>query len=379
MNLNTKQRALAIGGVAAIAAVYFLSHGGKEKEKSTPPVTISTAAVTKRDMPLEIREVGSVVPYQSVAVRSRLDSLITEVRFRDGDYVKEGDVLFVLDDRALKAQLGELQANVLRDKAQLENLRVKYERTRSLNKQGFAAAQQLDTDRAAYEAQKATIHASEASLENVRVQLGYSRILAPISGRTGTISVTVGNNVKANDAALVTINQLKPIRVQTSLSQKYLDSVRSAMQGGGVNVTALREGVGEAGRGTVDYIDNRVEPTTGSFEVRARFANEDEKLWPGMFVNLLLQLGAEAGALTVPEVAVQHGQDSDYVFVIQESKAAKRPVTVARIQNGQAIISDGVKEGEQIAIDGLASLKDGSNVKFQGEDKEKKEKTPDAT
>jgi multidrug efflux system membrane fusion protein len=296
-------------------------------------------------------------------VRSRLDSQVIEVKFHDGDSVQAGDLLFVLDDRTLQAQAGELEANVRRDKAQLENLRQQYERDRALTAKGFETQANLDTAKAAYEAQRGTVGASEAALQSVQVQLGYTRIMAPIAGRTGTINVTVGNTVKANDTnPLVTINQVQPIRVQTSLSQNYFEAVRAAMAAGSVEVAAVRQGGGEPSAGTLEYIDNTIDQSTGTFAARARFANADEKLWPGMFVTLTLNLGLEKGALVVPEVAVQHGQNGDYLFVIEGGKVAMRNVKVARMQDQQAIIAEGVKDGEQIAVDGILALKDGTAV-----------------
>jgi multidrug efflux system membrane fusion protein len=198
------------------------------------------------------------------------------------------------------------------------------------------------------------------------VQLEYTQITAPISGRTGTINITVGNTVKANDTQpLVTINQIKPIRVQASLPQRYLSAVRDAMASGAVEVLSRHEGSADQSRGALEYIDNNVDLATGTFAMRASFPNENEKLWPGMFVNLTLVLGNEKQVLTIPEVAVQHGQNGDYVFVIAGDKAANRPVKVSRMQESTAVIESGVEAGEQVAVDGLMSLKDGVAVSVQ--------------
>ena len=349
--------------LAGAGGWYFLGGQKGAKDNAPPAVVVSVAPAASRDVQLTVREVGNVVAYETVAVRSRLDSQVMEVKFKDGDYVEKGALLFVLDDRSLKAQEKELTANLQRDRAQLENLRLQFERAESLTKKGFVSAANLDNARAGYRAQQAAVGATQATLDNVRVQLGYTRILAPISGRTGTINVTTGNNVKANDTqALVTINQIKPIRVKMSLSQRYFSDVREAMRAGDVTVSAQAENSHTSSQGKLEYIDNEVDQASGTFVVRSMFANEDEALWPGMFVTNSIALGTQKNALTIPEVAVQHGQAGDYVFVIDTNKAIKRDIKVSRMQDNWAVIADGLNEGEQVAVDGLMSLKDGANV-----------------
>lgn len=350
--------------VAGGAGWYFFGRGDGDKAKGPPAQPVSVASVARQDVAMDLSEVGNVIAYETVAVRARLDSQVTEVKFRDGDEVKKGDLLFVLDDRTLKAQVSQLEANLRRDQAQLENLRQQFERSQALTAKGFETAANLDEAKAAYKAQQAIVGASQASLESTRVQLGYTAITAPISGRTGTINVTTGNTVKANDTQpLVTINQIKPIRVQMALSQSYFDALRGATQGGReVTVSAARQGSDEASEGKLEYIDNGVDQTTGTFVVRAAFANEDEKLWPGMFVNATLHLGTQKQAMVVPEVAVQHGQAGDFVFVIADNKALRRDIKVERMQDNLAVIKDGLQEGEQVAVDGIMSLKEGTAV-----------------
>ena len=353
---------IAAGIIGYAGWSYFGGHG-KPAEVKQPPVSVSAAPAMRKDVPLELTAVGGVVAEQTVGVRSRIDSQVIEVRFHDGDYVNAGDVLFVLDGRAIAAQVQQQQANLARDRAQLANFKRQYDRKKTLTDRGFETASNLDDAKAQYEVQLATVNATQAAIDNMKVQLEYTKILAPISGRTGTINVTLGNTVKANDTgALVTINQVKPIRVQVAIPQKYLDALRQALGGGGVEVTALHEGGKAPSAGKLDYIDNNIDNTTGTFSARASFANDDEALWPGMFVTTTIRLGDEKGALTVPEVAIQHGQDGDFVFVLVNAKAEKRPVKVARLQQDTAVIADGLKEGEQVAVDGLMKLENGSAV-----------------
>jgi multidrug efflux system membrane fusion protein len=363
---NLKKTLLIAGAGLVVWGGWTWWSGPGANSNNKPATLVSVATVQKQDVPLQLQTVGNVVANESVAVRSRLDSQLMEVKFHDGDYVNKGDLLFVLDDRSLNAQLGELKANLERDRAQLANLKLQYERMRQLSGKGYESQAASDNAKAAYEAALGSANASEAAMENIHVQLEYTRITAPISGRTGTINITVGNTVKANDdQSLVTINQIKPIRAQGSLPQRYLDAVRSAMTQGAVEVTAKHEGNPDISHGALEYVDNNVDLATGTFAVRASFPNENEKLWPGMFVNLTLILGNEKQVLTIPEVAIQHGQNGDYVFVIAGDKANNRPVKISRMQDDTAVVESGVTEGEQVATDGLMSLKEGAPVKVQ--------------
>ncbi len=250
------------------SGAWFASASAKDDPapKAAPAIPVKSAAVIRRDMPVTIKAVGTVTPYQTVAIKSRIDSQIMEVKFHDGDDVKKGDTLFVLDDRVLKSQLSEAQANLQRDKAQLLNARQQNERTQKLAQQGYATGTTSDETKAAVESGAATIAADQAAIDNIRVQLGYTIITAPIDGRTGTINVTVGNNVKANDTtSLVTINQIRPILVQVSLPQNNFDAVRLAMGQGDVPVSAKRDGSDAASLGKLQYLDNAIDQGTGTF------------------------------------------------------------------------------------------------------------------
>lgn len=368
-----KYWAIRIAALLAIAMTlwFFFGHTKSSSNSGTPPVAVKVATATIQQVPVNIQVVGNVVAYESVGVRARLDSQITAVHFKDGDEVKQGDLLFELDDKSLRARAAELAANITRDRAQLENARRQSARAKTLADKGFATKATRDDSAANEQVAQASLSASIAALESVKVELSYTRITAPISGRTGTINVTLGNNVKANDAAqpLVTINQLKPIRVQASLPQQHFDALRAAMQTGTVNVVATPRGDtnADAPVGTLDYIDNAVDAATGTFVTRAGFANEDERLLPGMFVTATMTLGGDTQAITVPEVAIQHGQASDYVFIIAGGKAMRHEVKVARLQNNLAVIESGLEAGSVVAVDGLLSLKDGSTVKVMAD------------
>lgn len=361
--LNIKNIVAALLILTCAIWLLFFRNGMQGKTAKFNIVPVKVVKVVLKDMPLELRVAGSVVAKNTVAVKSRLDSQIMEIKFKDGDYVKKDELLFVLDDRSLKAQLNQLQANLVRDKAQMDNLKKQYERSKQLVKQGYDSYANLDTAQAEYEVAKANFKATDATIDNLKVQIEYAKVRAPISGRAGTINITLGNNVKANDTSpLVTINQIKPIRVQVSLPQKYLEIVHDRIKSK-INVTVLHDD-GKETLGKLEYMDNGVDQTTGGFVVKAIFENEDEKLWPGMFVNLKINLGDEKSAITVPEEAIQHGQTGDFVFIIVDKKAVKKDVKISRMQNGMAVIENELKEGEVVAIDGILFLRDGVQVSY---------------
>ena len=366
--------------IAVIAAGYgayiYISASGADKAKEVPAAHVSVAPVTRADVPLVISLVGNVIAYETVAIKSRLDSQIVDVKFHDGDNVTQGQVLFQLDDRSLNAQIKQLEADVSKEKAQLENAHLQYERTLALISTKAVSQAQVDNAKATYSAQAATVTATQANLDNTRVLSSYTTITAPITGRAGTINVTRGNNVKANDTqALVTINQVQPIRVQFALAEKYYESIKTQMAKGALLVTAQRAGTGTVAQGELEYIDNTIDPNTGTFAARARFANADEALWPGMFVQVGVQLGIEQNALTIPAVAVQGDQDKNFVFKYDPTtkKAVKSPITLSHITGETAVVKTGIAATDQVIIDGLLRVNDGAVVDTTPQ------KTPDPT
>ena len=342
---------------------FYGSNDAKGNNK-IPAVKISAAPTTRKDVPLTVSLAGNVIAYETVSIKSRLDSIVTDVKFNDGDNVQQGQVLFLLDDRALKAQLGQLEASVNKEKAQLENVRLQYERAKKLIETKSVSQSRVDDSKAAYDSQLAVVKAAQASQENTRVQLTYTTITAPISGRAGTINVTRGNNVKANDTqALVTINQVSPIRAQFAIPERYYEQVKAAMANG-IPVRASRQDSAEATQGTLEYIDNTIDPTTGAFTARATFTNEKEALWPGMFVTVTIELGQENGVLTIPSVAVQGDEKSHFVFKVVDGKAVKTPVEITRNTGEVAIVSKGLNENDTVITDGLLRVSDGAAVEI---------------
>lgn len=376
MNIVKNKKIMFFGGVATavIFAIFIYPSFAANEKSSSPqstPVLVRTATATAESVPVQIQSLGTVLPFQTVAVKSRLDSVIAEVKFNDGDTVKAGDVLFVLDDRALKTQYDAAKADLARDTAQMSNLRKKYERNRNLSKDETMAISQEDLgdSKTLLDAQIATVQADKAALDNLEVQLTYTQITAPIDGRTGTINITAGNTVKSNDTTpLVTIHQIHPILVQMSLPQQYFDVVRASLVKGQTTVTAKRDQSQNTLTGKLTYIDNTIDATSGTFVARAVFENADESLWPGMLTNLSLDVGATDGVITIPSVAVQDSPSGKFVYVVTNDTVKKTLIDMDRIQNDMAIIKSGLNNGDQIVVDGLMSLKDAAPVKI-AEDK----------
>lgn len=358
------KKLILIALIIGASSWFFFKKGHNDNKKNKSNIVVIKIAKTEiKDVPLEFKVVGNVVAKNSVAVKSRIDSQITQIKFKDGSYVKENQPLFILDNRTLMANLNQLNANLQRDKAQLANLTKQYQRSAQLVKKGYDTVANFDQAKADLEVAKANVKAVEAAINNIKVQIDYTQIKAPISGRAGSINITVGNSVKANDSnPLVVINQIKPIRVEASIPQKYLGIIQQKINSG--IIVKITNDNNHISQGKLEYVDNNVDPSTGSFVVKAIFQNDDEKLWPGMFVNMVVDLGLEKNLVTVPNIAIQHGQEGDFVFVINDEKAQKRPVIVARTNNDIAIISEGLKNGEIVATDGMLFLKDGVKVSY---------------
>ncbi len=364
--MKNKKILIVIVLLVAAGAWWFFG-GSKDKTPPSNAPNVTVAPVTLQDIPITVDLVGNVIAYETVAIKSRLDSQIVEVNFKDGDFVTEGQTLFTLDDRAIVAQIDQFKASVEKEKANLANMELQYNRATQLRKTQVVAQATVDQAKAAYDAQVAQVGAAQANLDNAQVQLTYTKITAPISGRTGTINVTRGNNVKANDTlSLVTINQISPIRVQTAIAQRYYDQVKNALAMGDVKVIAQNKESATPVEGKLEYLDNAIDTTSGTFAARAVFANQDEKLWPGMFVNVTMDLGIQKNALTVPAVAVQGDEGKHFVFAVDEAgaKAKRVPVEVG-INNGSiAVITSGLTDKDRVITDGILRVTDGSDIKI---------------
>src|SRR5215470_7647696 len=324
------------------------------------PVEVATA--TMKALPVRLDALGTVTPIATVALKSRLETEIVSVHFADGALVNEGDLLFTLDNRVLQAQIRQAEGVLARDKAQLEAAERDIRRYTELVAKNATPITNLDNAKTQADTVRANIKADEAALENLKVQLSYTTIRAPISGRISAAVSKVGNFVRPSDTLpLATINQIAPIYVSFGLPQRVLPDVRDAVAEGTATVEAVVPGDRKRASGKLAMIENSVEAATGMVTLRAAMPNKDEVLWPGTLVTAQLTLRVEQ-AVAVPDVAVQVGQSGKFVYVVKDGVASVRPVTVARSFDGQSVIEQGLEDGETIVTDGHLLLNNGSRV-----------------
>jgi multidrug efflux system membrane fusion protein len=361
--------AASAGGYAAhLRTVSHGSAGAAAPGQVNQPIPVRAAVVETHDMPVLITEIGTVEPLATVAVKSRIDGLIVQVGFVEGDYVHAGDVLFKLDDRTARAQLAQAEANLARDKAQLADAARILSRNEALAERGFAARATLDTARATVAGLEAAAAAGVAQIDNLRAQLDYTVIRAPIAGRTGAQAFKMGANVKANDTTpLVTINQTRPISVLFSVPQTELAALRAAQAKRALPVrVTVRGSRPVSAEGLLTFIDNAVDQATGTIALKATLANRDEALWPGQFVDVSVLVNTVSGIAAVPSNAVLVGQDGTYVFVIRQDQTVEpRVVEVNRTIDGIAFVTHGLAPGELVVTDNQLRLAPGSPVKVE--------------
>ena len=327
------------------------------------PVPVTGGAVEIRDFPIYRVGIGTVQAYNTVTVKVRVDGEVQKIAFREGQEVAAGDLLAIIDPRPLAAQLRQAEADKARDEALLANARLDLQRFSALLPREFATRQSVDTQAALVAQHSAAIERDQAAIDNARVQLGYTTIVAPLAGRTGIRLIDQGNIVHAADATgLVVITQIKPIAILFTLPQQYLPEITEALHQGPLGVLAWdQDNRVRLGAGRLELIDNQVEQSTGSARLKAVFPNDDERLWPGAFVNAWLRLGARHGAV-VP-AAVQAGPDGSFTFVIRPDGSVEiRPVRVAAGWQGEALIEAGLSEGERVVVDGQYKLRPGARV-----------------
>lgn len=369
------KKAFAAGPLIGVMAVSFalyqataprVSYAQSAGQPVSNGVPVRVATATVKPTPVEFDTIGNVQTVSSVAIKSRIDAVIDQVQIQDGQYVKAGDVLFQLDARSAQAMVHQAEAALARDQVQLANANRNVDRDKQLLTKEFVSHQQFDTNSATADALSATVKADQALLENAKVQLSYYTIAAPIDGRVGLISIKRGNSIKSNDVPLATINQILPIYVSFALPQDELPDLRSAMAQGPVLVHVLPKGdKGAPVAGKIGFFENSIDMTSGTVTVRASFDNNEQRLWPGQFVNVSVVVRTDPNALVVPPAAVQIGQNGTYVFLIKDDNTATiQPVTVDRNVGGMAVISKGLQAGDKVAIDGQLRLSEGTHVRI---------------
>ena len=363
--------AIAAGGYGAwwwwqqSGVVAAEGKGGKGKGKGAPLFVKTTKAVAK-PMPVLIEAVGSVEPEHSVQVRAQVSGVLQSVLFKEGDKVKSGQQLFQIDPRTFEALYRQSQAQLARDEAQLENAKVQRDRLEPLLKREFITRQEFDVAVTSTKSLEATVAADRALLEQAKIQLEFTRIQAPIGGRTGSLAIKPGNLVAAGAGGavpLVTINSTDPILVSFSIPERQLEDIRRYQNEKEMRIEILPDRSGPvAAEGKLVFIDNTVTTQTGTVVLKTRVTNKEEVLWPGQFVSVRIVLRIEPEAVVVPEVAVQPGQEGTFVYMVDDGRARIQPVKVSRQIGGEVVIAEGIKAGDLVLTEIPQAISPGAAV-----------------
>ena len=382
------------GGASTSGAPGGGGSGGKGGRRggAAGDVPVTVAVASQKDVPVEVQVIGNVEAYSTISVKAQVGGQLTVGSFREGDYVKTGDLLFTIDQRPLEAALSLANANVAKDEASLGQAQANLSRDTAQNKyteanaaryaelfqagvvskdqseqlraSADASGQALAADKAAIASAQAAIGASKAAIDNARVQLGYTSIRSPIDGRTGNLSVKQGNVVMANSQELVTINQVQPIYVTFAVPEAQLPAIKRYMAERKLAVRAgPQDSPEDEETGTLTFIDNAVDMTTGTIKLKGTFPNSDRKLWPGQFVRVTLRLTIQPNAIVVPNQAVQTGQNGSFVYVVKPDRTVEmRPVTTGARVDQDMVVDEGLQLGETVVTEGQLRLAPGSRV-----------------
>lgn len=368
--MRNQRRFIAIGVlvVGAVSAVGF-RHFSVEAEAQTPvrplPLPVQLAVARREDVPVFLTGLGTVQAYNTVTVRAQVDGQLQKVMFTEGQLVRRGDALAQIDPSSFQAAFEQASAKMQQDQANLSNAQVTLARDEKLAKQDFASIQDLDDQRSTVEQLKAQISQDKAAKDAAAVQLSYTKLSAPLDGRTGTRLVDEGNIVHATDSTgLVVITQTQPISVLSTLPQDDLSLVRDALKAGPVPVTAFTgDATMELGSGVLSLVNNQIDQANGTIQLKSTFPNGDEKLWPGQFVSLRLQQQVVRDALTVPSAALQRSGQGFFVYVVGAGDVLEvRQIVVGQIAAGRAIVKQGLADGERVVSSGFYRIEPGVRV-----------------
>jgi multidrug efflux system membrane fusion protein len=352
-----------------LVALFFLpACSGEKKPPPPPPVPVLVATVTEKTVPVELKVIGNVEAYSTVSIKSRLSGQLVQVNFKEGQDVKAGELLFVIDPRPYEAALRQVEANLVRDKALATKAQGDARRYAELIRKQFVSQQDYDQAKATAESLAATVNADQVAVQNARLNLSYCYIKAPITGRTGSLIAHMGNQIKADaDTAMLVINQIQPIYVSFAIPEQNLAAVRKYMAAEKVPASAVIAGQENNPEvGVLSFIDNTVDKTTGTILCKATFTNESKRLWPGLFVNVVVQLSSQPNAVLAPSQAIQTSQEGQIVFVVKPDLTVEiRPVEVGRSINGEVIITKGLTPGERVVTDGQLRLAPGAKVEIK--------------
>jgi membrane fusion protein, multidrug efflux system len=360
--------ALALIGIAVLVRGFWTTDGkaARLQAQGAVAVPVETATAERKKVPVRLDALGSVTPMASVAIKARVDTAIVGVHFRDGAHVNKGDLLFTLDCRAMEAQMAQTEGAIARDRAQLAGAERDVARYTDLVAKSATPVVNLDNAKTQSDVFRAAIKSDEGLLENLKVQLSFCTITAPISGRISAASVKVGNFVRQADLVpMATINQMAPVYVSFSVPQKNLPDIRQAIAAETATVEAAVPGEPKRASGQVSMIENTVDSATGMAMIRATMPNTDELLWPGTLVTAEMTLRTEE-AVVVPSNAVQVSQTGSFVFVIKDGVAKVQPIKVVRQVGMNTVVGSGLDGGETVVTEGQLLLSDGTRVNMRG-------------
>jgi multidrug efflux system membrane fusion protein len=356
---------VAAGAVAVTRTSTFRTTAAPQAPAAPPPpIGIVAAPVQSHDVPIYLRGVGTVIAYNNVLVRSQITGQLVKISFQQGQQVKKDDVLAVIDPRPYQAQLDQAIANRDRDQAHLENAKIDLNRYTDLAKQKSIAQQLADSQKAIVDQLVATIKSDEAIIESARVNLGYTNLTSPIDGVTGIRQIDIGNVIHPTDVnGLVDVVQIEPISLIFTLPEANFVPVQERMSRGPVTVFVDSQDGKQLDQGTLNLVDNQIIQTTGTIRLRAQFPNKKHLLWPGQLVNARLLIDTRHDGLTAPASVVQQGPQGPYAYVVNpDSSVAIRPIKVAQISEGQALVDSGLQANEQVVVDGQYKLQPGAHV-----------------
>jgi multidrug efflux system membrane fusion protein len=355
---------------AALFFAFLAASGCSKEQAAPPPVAAATpvivSKVAQRAMPVQLTAIGNVGGY-TVSVEAQVSGELLEVHFKEGGFVQKGQLLFTIDPRPYEAVLAQRQATLMRDKAVAANNRAQAQRFSNLLSEGVVSPSDADASTSAAAAAEATVAADEAALKTAQLNLEYCQIYSPMDGRTGAVLVKPGNLVKVADVPLVVIKRLAPIPVDFMVPQEYLPDIKKYLAARPLRVEAtVPNSSGRPEVGKLIFVDNTIDPTTGTIRLRALFDNSSNALWPGLYVNTLMTLAEQANATVIPSQAITAGQQGSFVYVVQpDGTVAPRAVTSSRSVQGQAVIDKGLKPGETVVTDGQVRLVPGARVQIK--------------
>ena len=371
MNLKERRRSTWwILAPAALTALGALASGCTKQQAAPQPraaIPVVVGTVKIKAMPVEVIAIGHVEPVSTVSIEAQVPGQLLDVHFKEGDFVRKGQLLLTLDPRPYEAALSQAKAALARDKATAVNNRLQAQRYAKLLVEGIVPPSQVESFTSAADASDAVVNADEAAIKTAELNLEYCTIYSPLDGRTGALMLKPGNLVKVADVPIIVINQVNPIYVNFGIPQQFWPEIKKYMAQGTLRVKAtVPKDSGAAEEGSVAFVDNAIDPSTGNIHLRAAFTNSQNRLWPGLYVNIVLTLSEQAGAIVVPAQAVLQGNMGSFVYVVRPDKRVEpRTIVPIRTIQGETVIEKGLQSGETIVTDGQARLEPNARVEIK--------------